>query len=203
MMLPHCNDITLIVERARRLRPKPETGHALNKPGLPKKGAGRMKTEGRMALGTIADRLGARISHVSNAQQSAQSQVTSFRQISTGVPAQEFVLRRVALRRVELQSVGNTCVGSRGVCKQSVSRRAFPADGSASSPRLVLSHVFACIKAMSAKSKVSRLLGRTARKSSPASVASVPPASSYQASSSQASVHPVPRSASVPRRQLH
>lgn len=71
----------------------------------------------------------------------------------TGVPAKEYVLRRVASRRVELRSVA-----LKSVCRQ-VCNSVSPVQ---SPPRLALAHVFACLKAAAAKSTSSRLLGRTA-----------------------------------------
>ena len=75
----------------------------------------------------------------------------------TGVPAREYLLRRVASQRVASGSVALRSVASKSVC-----RRASPVEAD---PRLALAHVFACLKAAAAKSKVSRLLGRTARPS--------------------------------------
>ena len=101
----------------------------------------------------------------------------------TGVPANEYVLLRVASRRVGLRSVA-----SKSVCRQ-VCSSVSPVQPS---PRLLLAHVFACLEAAAAKSKVSRLLGRTARPGSPSVSArlSVP----------QSVLKPVP--AFVPRSRL-
>ena len=71
-----------------------------------------------------------------------------------GVSSREYVLRRVASRRVELRGVA-----SESVALQSVGDRASVLP----KRRLELAHVFACLKAAAAKSKVSRLLGRTVR----------------------------------------
>jgi hypothetical protein len=88
----------------------------------------------------------------------------------TGVPANEYVLRRVVSRRVELRRVELTgvelkCVEFTSVCTP-VCNSASPVQ---SHPRLMLAHVFACLQAAAAKSKVSRLLGRTARPASKSS----------------------------------
>lgn len=79
----------------------------------------------------------------------------------TGVPAKEYALRRVASRRFELRSVALKSVEFQSVCSRVSPVR--------SSPRLALAHVFACLKAASAKSTRSRLLGRTALLASPSS----------------------------------
>ena len=195
-LLPYCTGIFQTVERARRLRPKPETGAGLKMSGLPQKGAGRMKTAGTGTIKGIAARLGSRIAPNRNPEVSAREIMPVSRLTSTGVSAREYVLRRVASgsvasRRVELQSVSSRCV----------SRRVSPAPQPVlSSPRLALAHVFACLKAAAAKSRVSRLLGRTARgKRSASSSASV----SSRASVPPASVSSMSPAASVPRPRLH
>ena len=137
-----------------------------------------------------------------------------------GVSAREYVLRRVASRRVEL----------RGVASERVALPSVTHSASVSPKRrLELAHVFACLKAVAAKSKVSRLLGRTVRQSQKAmcitrsnSRASVNPASvvrvsvckqaatcERQSTSGQSALElpasklSVLRSASVSRPRLH
>ena len=129
-------------------------------------GAGRMKTAGRTVTTGIAERLAARI--------------TNSQPAPTGLSAREYVLRRVELssvrlRRVELQSVSKPSVSNQSVSSECVSHRASAAlQPAVSLPRLELAHVFACLKAVAAKSRVLRLVHRTSRQRprefSPASV---------------------------------
>jgi hypothetical protein len=138
-----------------------------------------MRTAGTGTIKGIAARLGSRIAPNRNPEVSAQEIMPVSRLTSTGVSAREYVLRRVASRSVELRRVVSQSVSSRCVSRR-VSTAPQPV---LSSPRLALAHVFACLKAAAAKSRVSRLLGRTARservsRSGPVSSrASVPPAS--------------------------
>jgi hypothetical protein len=118
----------------------------------------------------------------------------------TGVPAVEYLLRRVASRRVELRSVE-----FKSVCTP-VCNSASPVQ---SHPRLMLAHVFACLQAVAAKSKVSRLLGRTARLASKSSsrvgsgVSRLLPSVSERLSVPQSVTKSASVNGSVPPARLH
>ena len=116
-----------------------------------------MQTTGRTSIKSIAERVS--LFRVTAADSSGS--IPRRPQVS-GVPAREFVSRRVAS-----SSVASSCVEEKCVELPSVPGSAF----SAASPnrpsyRLDRAHVFACLKAAAAKSKVSRLLGRTTQRSS-------------------------------------
>jgi hypothetical protein len=172
--------------------------------GRPEQGAGRMQTNGRTTIKSLAERM---VSHRVPAGPGSSSKPP--RLPSTGVPAREYLLRPVASRSVASSSVASPSVASPSVASSNVAspsvtskcvcRSASPVQPS---PRLVLAHVFACLEAAAAKSIVSRLLGRSARQSSasPVSRASVrrvpcsslrlfvPPNASVSASVSQSVV---------------
>ena len=175
-----------------------------------------MKTEGPQTITGMITKLHATMSLRHRSAEAVREEVQASRLTSRGVPAQEYVLRQVALRQARLQWVSKSSVSKSSVSKPSVSRRASPADQPAMpAPRLQLAHVFACLEARAAKSKVLRLLGRMARLQCPASVrsasvrpASVRPASLQRASVERASVNRVasnvrPVTASVPRSRVH
>ena len=91
----------------------------------------------RRVLGSLAERIADSRVPVGSGLDSSPK-----RSAASGVPAREYVLRRVASPSVVLKSVVLPYVASQCV---------------------ELAHVFACLKARAAKSKVARLLGRTVR----------------------------------------
>lgn len=158
-----------------------------------------MKTDARGTIKGIAVRLAAGIVRARGEQAgagvSAPAVNLSPRLMRPGLPAPEYVLRRVASRSVELRRVSSLGVSNQSVGSECVSRRASPDPKPVNpSPRLALAHVFACCKAAAAKSRVSRLLGRTARRTVKASCS---------ASVASTSVVSVSRPVTVPRARLH